>query len=87
MEGEAERVTSKERLTALANAYRDKYGGAGFDCGDEVFDPNGERAIIFEVTPAKVIAFAKGPARPDDLQTVICVRFARSSQQNAHKSL
>ncbi|WP_102144221.1 pyridoxamine 5'-phosphate oxidase family protein [Mycobacterium hubeiense] len=62
VEGEASRVTGRQRLTALADAYREKYGGDwNFDCDDEVFDPNGERAMVFEVAPAKVIAFAKSP--------------------------
>ncbi|MFV8166646.1 pyridoxamine 5'-phosphate oxidase family protein [Mycobacterium sp. 134] len=62
VEGTAARVTGRQRLTGLAGAYRSKYGDDwDFDCDDEVFDPQGEAAIVFEVTPAKVIAFAKSP--------------------------
>ncbi|MFV8054021.1 pyridoxamine 5'-phosphate oxidase family protein [Mycobacterium sp. 48b] len=62
VEGTAARVTGAQRLTALADAYRSKYGDDwDFDCDDEVFDPQGEAAIVYEVTPAKVLAFAKSP--------------------------
>lgn len=62
VEGTAARVTGRDRLTALADAYRAKYGGDwDFDCDDEVFDPAGEAAIVYQVSPAKVIAFAKSP--------------------------
>jgi hypothetical protein len=56
------RVTGRHRLSALADAYRSKYGDDwDFTCDDEVFAPDGEAAIVFQVTPAKVIAFAKSP--------------------------
>lgn len=62
LEGTAARVTGLQRLTTLAEAYRSKYGEDwAFECDDEVFDPQGEAAIIYEVAPAKVIAFAKSP--------------------------
>ncbi|MUL81649.1 MULTISPECIES: pyridoxamine 5'-phosphate oxidase family protein [unclassified Mycolicibacterium] len=62
VEGTAARVTGRDRLTVLADAYRTKYGDDwDFDCDDEVFDPQGEAAIVFQVTPAKVITFAKSP--------------------------
>lgn len=62
VEGTAERVTGRERLTTLADTYRSKYGDDwDFDCDDEVFDPQGEAAIVYEVKPAKVLAFAKSP--------------------------
>lgn len=62
VEGSAVRVTGREKLTALADAYRAKYGDDwDFDCDDEVFDPSGESAIVVQVTPAKVLAFAKAP--------------------------
>ncbi|CRZ17904.1 pyridoxamine 5'-phosphate oxidase family protein [Mycolicibacterium neworleansense] len=62
VEGVAARVTGRQRLTALTDAYRAKYGDDwNFDCNDEVFDPEGEAAIVYEVTPAKVLAFAKSP--------------------------
>ncbi|OCB49292.1 pyridoxamine-phosphate oxidase [Mycobacterium vulneris] len=62
VEGTAARVTGGDRLRALADAYRAKYGDDwDFDCDDEVFDPQGEAAIVYRVTPAKVLAFAKSP--------------------------
>lgn len=62
VEGRAERVTGLYRLTALADAYFDKYGEAwDFDADDEVFDPEGGRALVFRVEPMKVIAFSKSP--------------------------
>jgi hypothetical protein len=61
-EGKAERVTGKARLTALADAYRAKYGDDwDFDCDEEVFDPDGGRAYVYCVPVDKVIAFAKSP--------------------------
>ncbi|MGV9797516.1 pyridoxamine 5'-phosphate oxidase family protein [Mycobacterium sp. NPDC003449] len=62
VEGLAERVSGRATLTALADAYRTKYGEDwDFDCDDEVFDPEGEAAPVFRVTPTKVLAFAKAP--------------------------
>lgn len=62
VEGSAVRVTGRDRLSALADAYRAKYGDDwDFDCDDEVFDPAGEAAIVYRVAPAKVLAFAKAP--------------------------
>ena len=62
VEGTAQRITGLAVLTALADAYREKYYGvwdftpteAGFGEGDEL-------AYVFRVAPAKVIAFAKSP--------------------------
>jgi hypothetical protein len=49
-------------LTALADAYREKYGDDwDFDTDDQVFDPEGTRTQVFRVEPTKVIAFAKSP--------------------------
>ncbi|MGV0737110.1 pyridoxamine 5'-phosphate oxidase family protein [Mycobacterium syngnathidarum] len=62
VEGTAARVTGRQRLTALADAYRGKYGDDwDFDCDDDVFDSQGQPAFVYEVVPAKVIAFAKSP--------------------------
>lgn len=62
VEGTAARVTGLQRLRTLADAYRAKYGDDwDFDCDDEVFDPQGEAALVYRVTPAKVLAFAKSP--------------------------
>jgi Pyridoxamine 5'-phosphate oxidase len=60
VEGAAARVMGKQALVALADLYRAKYGDDwSFDCDDEVFDPDGEAAMVFRVTPSKVLAFAK----------------------------
>ncbi|QZH62757.1 pyridoxamine 5'-phosphate oxidase family protein [Mycolicibacterium farcinogenes] len=62
VEGTAARVTGRQRLTTLADAYRAKYGDDwDFDCDDEVFDPEGEAALVYRVIPTKVLAFAKSP--------------------------
>lgn len=62
VEGAAVRVTGADVLKSLADAWREKYDGDwDFDNDDEVFDPEGGRAHVFRVTPAKVIAFAKSP--------------------------
>lgn len=62
VEGRVERITGRERLTALADAYRRKYGNDwDFTCDDEVFGPDGMAAHVFAVTPAKVIVFTKAP--------------------------
>jgi nitroimidazol reductase NimA-like FMN-containing flavoprotein (pyridoxamine 5'-phosphate oxidase superfamily) len=62
VEGHAERVTGLAVLTALADSYREKYGDDwDYKTDDEVFDPEGDRAHVFRVQPAKVIAFAKSP--------------------------
>jgi nitroimidazol reductase NimA-like FMN-containing flavoprotein (pyridoxamine 5'-phosphate oxidase superfamily) len=62
VEGRADRVTGLQALTALADAYREKYGDDwDFDTDDQVFDPEGTRALVFRVAPTKVIAFAKSP--------------------------
>lgn len=62
VEGTAQRVRGGDRLTALAAAYRAKYGEDWtFDCDDETFSPGENAAYVFEVAPAKVLAFAKAP--------------------------
>jgi nitroimidazol reductase NimA-like FMN-containing flavoprotein (pyridoxamine 5'-phosphate oxidase superfamily) len=62
VEGSAKQVTGLDTLTGLADAYRDKYGDDwDYDADDEVFDPEGTRAMVFRVEPTKVIAFAKAP--------------------------
>ena len=44
LEGNAERVTGKAELTALADAYREKYGEDwDFAVDDEFFNPEGTR--------------------------------------------
>ncbi|WP_319453519.1 MULTISPECIES: pyridoxamine 5'-phosphate oxidase family protein [unclassified Mycobacterium] len=62
VEGTAARVTGAQTLTALADVYRAKYGDDwSFAVDDEVFDPDGESAHVFRVTPTKILAFAKSP--------------------------
>ncbi|MCW2515543.1 MAG: Pyridoxamine 5-phosphate oxidase [Mycobacterium sp.] len=62
VEGTAAPVSGREVLQALADEYRAKYGDDwNFDVDDEVFDPEGQSAYVFRVTPAKVLAFAKSP--------------------------
>jgi general stress protein 26 len=62
LEGVAERVTDNGMLARLAQMWRDKIGWA-FEVGDGVFvDPNdGGRAVVFAVTPSKILAFRKAP--------------------------
>lgn len=62
VEGVARRVTGQLRLRAIADGYREKYRGEwDFQAGEDVLDPDGVRAIVYRVAPAKVIAFAKSP--------------------------
>jgi general stress protein 26 len=62
LEGTAERITGRQNLTALADAYRAKYGDDwDFAVDDDVFDPGRDAAHVFRVTPTKVLAFAKAP--------------------------
>ena len=67
VEGEAERVTGRDRLTILADAIREKYHGDwDFTPADDGFghtDDAGDShiAYVYRVPPAKVLAFAKSP--------------------------
>lgn len=62
VEGEAVRVTGRERLRELADGYRAKYGDDwDFANDDEAFNPGDSPAAVFEVRPDKVLAFAKSP--------------------------
>jgi general stress protein 26 len=62
IEGNAERVTGLAALTPLADAIRDKYHGEwDFTPDDNGFGHEGHIAHVFQVAPAKVIAFAKSP--------------------------
>jgi general stress protein 26 len=62
VEGTAVRVTDETRLHILADLWREKYHGDwDFTVQDEMFhDTDGGSAVVFEVAPAKVLAFAKG---------------------------
>lgn len=62
VEGEAARVTDRDSLQQLADAYEAKYGNEWhFDVGDGVFGEGEDAAAVFGVQPAKVLAFAKEP--------------------------
>lgn len=62
VEGDAVRVVRDVRLRALADRWRDKYHGDwDFAVDDGTFrHDDGGAAIVFEVIPTKVLAFAKG---------------------------
>lgn len=63
VEGQAARVTDEAKLRALADLWRSKYQGDwDFAVEDEMFrHEDGGSALVFEVAPTKVLAFAKGP--------------------------
>lgn len=62
VEGEAIRVTDRDALQRLADAYEAKYGSVWhFDVGDGGFGKGDDFALVFRIEPAKVIAFAKDP--------------------------
>ena len=62
VEGAAVRVTDREGLQRLADAYEAKYGSEWhFDVGDGVFGTGEDAAAVFRIEPAKVLAFAKEP--------------------------
>jgi len=61
VEGTAVRVEDDARLSALADLWRTKYQGDwDFSAKDGMFHQDGGAAIVFEVAPVKVLAFAKG---------------------------
>ena len=61
VEGSARRVTDEPRLQRLADAWESKYGGDWhFEVADGAFRGEGGEALVFEVVPEKVLAFAKG---------------------------
>ena len=64
VEGDAERVTSRERLERLAEAWTTKWDGRWrYQVGEGVFhhaDPAGGEALVFAVLPKKVFVFEKG---------------------------
>jgi general stress protein 26 len=65
VEGTAVRVSDRDGLERLADAYRAKYGGDwDFGVGDGVLthgDDAEHEAALFRIEPAKVLAFAKAP--------------------------
>jgi len=62
VEGRAVRVTDRDELQLLADAYEAKYGSVWhFEVGDGVFGTGEDAAAVFRIEPAKVLAFAKEP--------------------------
>ena len=62
VEGEAVRVTDRESLQRLADAYEAKYGSQWhFDVGDGGFGAGEDAAAVFRIESAKILAFAKEP--------------------------
>jgi general stress protein 26 len=62
VEGTAVRVSDRDELQQLADAYQAKYGSAWhFDVGEGVFGTGEDAAAVFRIEPAKVLAFAKQP--------------------------
>ena len=50
-----------DRLVRLAEAWATKYAGDWqFDVANHAFQGDGGEALVFEVQPVKVLAFAKG---------------------------
>ena len=61
IEGSARRVTGQERLQRLADAWASKYNGDWqFEVVGDAFHHEGGEALVYEVVPTKVLAFAKG---------------------------
>jgi nitroimidazol reductase NimA-like FMN-containing flavoprotein (pyridoxamine 5'-phosphate oxidase superfamily) len=61
IEGEARRVTDEASLRELAEAWESKYGNEWhFDVGDGTFRHAEGEALVFEVSPTKVLGFGKG---------------------------
>jgi general stress protein 26 len=62
VEGGAVQVTDESRLRTLADLWRSKYHGDwDFDVDQKMFrSDDGGSAVVFEVAPTKVLAFAKG---------------------------
>jgi general stress protein 26 len=61
LEGRAARVTDDPLLQALADGWESKYQGDWhFEVSNGAFRHGAGEALVFEVVPAKVLAFAKG---------------------------
>jgi nitroimidazol reductase NimA-like FMN-containing flavoprotein (pyridoxamine 5'-phosphate oxidase superfamily) len=61
IEGDAHRITDEGRLVRLADAWETKYHGDWhFDVANGAFQGEGGEAVVFEVIPTKILAFAKG---------------------------
>jgi hypothetical protein len=62
VEGAARRVSDRDELQPLADAYEAKYGTVWhFDVGDGVFGHGDHEAAVFRIEATKVLAFAKEP--------------------------
>jgi pyridoxine/pyridoxamine 5'-phosphate oxidase len=62
VEGTVDRLTDREELQRLADAYEAKYGSVWhFDVGDGGFGAGDDMAAVFRIEPAKILAFAKEP--------------------------
>jgi general stress protein 26 len=62
VEGIATRVTDRDALQRLADAYEAKYGSDWkFEVGDGVFGEGDDAVAVFRIEAAKVLAFAKEP--------------------------
>jgi hypothetical protein len=61
VEGDATRVTDEARLRRLASLLEPKYHGDWhFEVVNGAFRHEAGEALVFEVVPVKVLAFAKG---------------------------
>ena len=61
IEGNAQRVIDEAVLHRLAKVWESKYQGDWhFEVANGAFRHEGGEALVFEVVPAKVLAFAKG---------------------------
>lgn len=61
VEGTAVRINDETRLGTLAHLWRGKYHGDwDFSVRDGMFHEDGGSAVVYALSPAKVIAFAKG---------------------------
>ena len=61
VEGDATRVTDEARLRRLASLWESKYHGDWrFEVVNGAFRHEAGEALVFEVVPVKVLAFAKG---------------------------
>ncbi len=61
VEGRATRTTDDATLQRLADAWRSKWDGQWqYEVGDGAFHHGSGEALVFTVTPARVLAFGKG---------------------------
>jgi hypothetical protein len=60
IEGDAVRVSNEATLRRLVDRYAEKYAGWHFTVRDGALHGDGGRAIVFAISPAKVLGFGKG---------------------------